>query len=204
MRYPFPEKTDKPTLSIRSVPLDFDHPIGKMWTGLINPYHYEECSCCSGGGWSPEAETILLSLYKSENFTQEEVDHLIGQGRLINYTHDVDKNTGDWVPMETYSVKPSDLTPIDYDTINCQIVTRHRAEIAGINPHCPVCDGEGVLWFSEEFKKLCKEWEPKVPPHGLGYQVWCELSDNQIYPISVVFTTKDAALHQMFLINVQE
>ncbi len=38
---------------IKRVALDFDWPIGEVWTGFLNPYYAEQVKCptCDGLGW---------------------------------------------------------------------------------------------------------------------------------------------------------
>jgi hypothetical protein len=40
---------------VRRVPLDFDWPIRKIWTGFVNPHNPRQCAKCEGKGDSPEA-----------------------------------------------------------------------------------------------------------------------------------------------------
>jgi hypothetical protein len=55
--------------------------------------------------------------------------------------------------------------------------------------HCPVCRGEGSIWFSDEVKKLSEEWQSYEPPSGEGWQIWETVSEGS--PITPVFATKD-------------
>lgn len=56
---------------IKRVPLDFQWPMEKVWSGFKNP-HYEACrKCpdCDGSGYSPEAERLKNEWYGNAPFT---------------------------------------------------------------------------------------------------------------------------------------
>lgn len=55
---------------IKRVPLDFQWPMEKVWSGFKNP-HYEacrKCAVCDGSGYSPEAETLKNEWYGDAPF----------------------------------------------------------------------------------------------------------------------------------------
>jgi hypothetical protein len=60
----------------------------------------------------------------------------------------------------------------------------------GIDINCPICNGSGLLWFSEEIQKRAEEWYEKErydPPEGEGYQLWETTTEGS--PVSPVFAT---------------
>lgn len=52
---------------LRRVPLDFDHPVGEVWPGFLNPHykHCHDCADCEGSGYSPEARRFKAEWYGS-------------------------------------------------------------------------------------------------------------------------------------------
>lgn len=49
---------------LKRVPLDFDHPIGEVWSGFVNPhYAARKCEACDGSGYSPRAKLFHSQWY---------------------------------------------------------------------------------------------------------------------------------------------
>lgn len=93
---------------LKRVPLDFDYPIGKIWSGYINPHAVHECKKCEGLGYSEEHRELTREwfswdnvMYKpnpfrdnarynslawSNNLKQEDVNALIEADRLWAFT----------------------------------------------------------------------------------------------------------------------
>lgn len=105
---------------IKRVPVDFDWPIGERWGGYLNPHYTHQFTCpsCDGYGYNPETKKIFDDWYGldnrenrwCDNITQDEVDALIEDGRLKDFTHD-------HVPGEGW--KPKDPKPnVTADMIN--------------------------------------------------------------------------------------
>lgn len=74
-----------------------------------------------------------------------------------------------------------------HDAINHWICTEARAKQLGVYGKCKYCKGEGVLWQSEEIKKLHDEWVDFEPPTGEGFQLWNTTTEG--HPMTPVFTT---------------
>lgn len=55
---------------IKRVPLDFQWPMEKVWSGFKNPYYdaCRKCAVCDGSGYSPEAETLKNEWYGNAPF----------------------------------------------------------------------------------------------------------------------------------------
>jgi hypothetical protein len=53
---------------VRRVPIDFSWPIGKTWTGFVNPHHVRQCPTCGGHGYSPEARRFHEQWYGNVPF----------------------------------------------------------------------------------------------------------------------------------------
>jgi hypothetical protein len=109
---------------IRRVPLDFKHPMGKVWTGFVNPHKYaRQCPHCEGIAVNAATKELYDTFYDSNGhgsrwdyirdrqgnaidtigdcrrwcdaITQDECDALYEEGRLNgNRTHDWVKKEG--------------------------------------------------------------------------------------------------------------
>lgn len=93
---------------LKRVPLDFQWPLNKVWSGYVNPYSIHTCTECGGNGYSKEYEQysdLWYGLHKddykvnpynsnlrynaaalSNNITQDDVDALIEADRLWDFT----------------------------------------------------------------------------------------------------------------------
>lgn len=93
---------------LKRVPLDFDWPINKLWSGYINPHPVHECKSCGGDGMSEEYRELYGKWYAwenpqfrqnpfkegfryninawSNNLTREDVAALIKANRLWDFT----------------------------------------------------------------------------------------------------------------------
>jgi len=103
---------------LKRVPLDFDYSLNKVWEGYLNPYHKysKKCPFCDGSGVNEEMKKIDDAwysfndqdwIYKKDgsrynnkawkyHLTQDEIDALVEERRLMDLTHKWDK--GKWVP----------------------------------------------------------------------------------------------------------
>lgn len=57
---------------IKRVPLDFNWPRHKVWSGFLNPHydgHYSDCSACKGSGYSPIGKHMNDQWYGNANFS---------------------------------------------------------------------------------------------------------------------------------------
>ena len=137
---------------------------------------------------------------------QEEVKALLDAGRLMDFTRVpindeqksiVEKKIADggnsWLPFDNGYIPTAEevnewaTIGMGHDAINQSICVRARAERLGVYGVCPVCNGSGELWLSDEIKKLHEEWKPCEPPTGEGYQLWETTSEGS--PNSPVFKT---------------
>lgn len=82
---------------VRRVALDFDWPIGEIWSGYLMPeaLRLPQCPACEGSGWGPMARQLNESFYAlgyhgaerqrmqwNNKITDEEVELLANEGRL--------------------------------------------------------------------------------------------------------------------------
>jgi len=204
--------------TLKHVPLDFQWPIDKVWEGYINPYPPQECSACEGSGYNPETKQIADDFYNfndtgrewCNDITQDEVQALVDKGRLMDFTHVplndeqrevVRKKMADggnsWLPYNNGRIPTADEVNEwnrkpglhGHDAINRWILIEARAKRLGVYGKCSHCDGEGVIFKSEEHRKLYEEWEEHEPPTGEGYQLWETCSEGS--PVSPVFANAE-------------
>lgn len=183
------------------VPLDFDHPIGKTWTGFLLPeaFHFPQCHRCEGTGYSPEARAISETFYPHQidgpnakrlawhdKLGQSEVDYLLSEGRLSTWRDGALHQD----PRTAADVNATNRRPgVDsHDGINRTLLIRFRCERLGIEQHCPHCDGHGDV-ATQAQRDEADAWESTPPPDGVGYQMWENTSEGS--PISPVFETPE-------------
>ncbi len=135
----------------------------------------------------------LCDLWNSQwghHLNQEEVDVLVAEGRLMDFTHDwKGRDNGGWVPNGYHpnarEVNEWSCGGMGHDSINQWIVCRHVCEKLGFKTACDHCDGEGSIFADAEQKEAHDTWEPTEPPLGEGYQMWETVSEGSA--ISPVF-----------------
>ena len=190
---------------VKRVPLDFDWPLKMEWKGYKNPYISQLCTICDGSGLNPETKQISDDWYAfddrrrrwSDNITQDEVDALIEHGRLYDFTSEFVPGEG-WKDIDPPPVVTAEIVNewskngLGHDAINQWICVETRAKRLGVYGECPVCNGTGAIWFSDEIKEKSEQWydaERYDPPTGEGWQVWEAVSDGS--PMTPVFATAD-------------
>jgi len=181
------------------------------WKGYINPYTSQSCTICDGSGENPETKQISDDWYDFENtgrrwcdkITQDEVDALIEEGRLYDFTHQFIRGEG-WKAIDPPPIVTAEMVNqwgvrgYGHDAINRWICIKTRAKRLGVYGDCPVCKGEGVIWFSDEIKERSEKWyenERYNPPTGEGWQLWETVSEGS--PISPVFATADELINYL-------
>lgn len=131
------------------------------------------------------------------DLTQDEVEHLIAEGRLSGYTQQ-------WINGQGWVDKPGAVMPtaaqvnrdmlysaMGHDAINQWIVVRHRFKRLYPNEtyHCPHCNGEGHTFRDDAHEAAYDAWTRTEPPEGEGWQMWETTSEGA--PISPVFDTPE-------------
>lgn len=190
---------------LKRVPIDFDWPLKLAWKGYINPYKSQECRVCDGSGYNPATKQISDDWYGFDdinkrwcnNITQDEVDALISAGRLMDFTHGFTPGEG-WKVIDPPPVITAEMVNkwsrngMGHDSLNHYICVETRAKRLGVYGLCPICNGDGSIWFSEKVKELSSNWyddERYDPPSGDGWQVWETVSEGS--PIGPVFKTQE-------------
>jgi hypothetical protein len=131
----------------------------------------------------------------SHHLNQDDVDALIGEGRLWDLTRTYVQGQG-WVDKQPLA-KPTprevgewSCSGMGHDSINCFICIRAECERLGQRSECERCGGNGKSWPSEQVKAAHEAWTPTEPPGGDGYQAWEFINEGA--PISPVFDTLEA------------
>lgn len=192
---------------LRRVPLDFDWPIGELWSGYLTPEELilPQCATCGGDGYSIEAKAVANTFYAhqigswdargkelawSDKLGQAEVDHLVEQGRLRTWRDGEwhsDPRTAD--EINAINRQPGALGLDGYhDAINRGILIEFRCERLGIDTHCPTCEGHGDIGTAEQ-RDAYENWTGTGPPEGDGYQLWNTTTEG--HPMTPVFGTLD-------------
>lgn len=152
-----------------------------------------------GGGDAAVAREArrLFDLWRgswSHNLIQADVDALIAEGRLMDFTHRWTRATG-WQPIDPAPVVTADavndwsMRGMGHDAIDQGVCVQARCAREGVPVHCPTCDGHGERWHSPEAKAAAEAWKDIEPPTGNGWQMWETTSEGS--PISPVFATPE-------------
>ncbi len=189
------------------VPMDFDWPLHKTWSGYLTPeeFRFPQCDTCGGDGQTPEARAIAKTFYPhqighatdalawNDKLGQAEVDNLIAEGRLRTLVprEPTEDNPRDWewvaLPRTAAEVNAAQRCRgggDKHDAINRWILISFRCKVLGITEHCPTCEGNGDIATPEQ-REAADEDHTVEPPTGEGYQMWETTSEGS--PVSPVF-----------------
>jgi hypothetical protein len=196
--------------------MDFNWPHNEVWEGYINPYRSIRCDSCNQTGLSPKAKALQDKWWGLDlplkrrveawqyNLTQEEVNFLVDQGGLWDYTRvpvtEAQKDPSMQHPngwlKEWNGVYP-DAAKVNEDTLKhhglmrgvgsgeCYTLIKRLAAKEGWDHLCEFCKGDGYVWESEEVRKQHEAWKETEPPAGEGFQLWETTSEGS--PQSPVF-----------------
>jgi hypothetical protein len=190
--------------SVKRVPLDFDWPLNKAWEGYLSPER-PRCEKCGGDGIHPFAKPIAETFYAldllgvaadpvrsgyrwCDKLTQDEVDHLLAEGRLRTWVKDDTSRGGHWDSLPR-TAEEINAEPNEHDGINRCILIEYRCTRLGLPYYCDRCEGEGSIATAEQRAQL-EDWTGTEPPTGDGFQMWESVSEGS--PISPVFEAPGA------------
>ena len=194
---------------VKRVALDFEWPIGGLWSGYLNPHYSEHRTCpfCEGSGYNAETYKIERAFYDHDGgrtpgvhskrwcdkITQDEVDALVAAGRLPRWNGETRR--WDSVPRTAEEVNAANARPrmlgeLDHDAINRGILVETRAKRLGVYGRCEACGGDGSLWRTPQARAAAEAWTRTDPPAGDGWQLWSTTSEG--HPVSPVFATAEA------------
>lgn len=203
---------------MKRVPLDFDWPQGRVWKGFLNPYEGCKCPWCydeeqrGSYGYTRVArayEKTWYGLYcgqyvanpyhpdrrycpQAKPYAMErwEYDFIVADDKRLR--------------QQFFGCDKSEVPPYEelkewllrnglfhrHDAIFVSMMTDEYCRRNGYESTCPHCGGSGLVWQTDEVKRLHEAWEPIEPPTGEGYQLWETTSEGS--PKSPVFATFDA------------
>jgi hypothetical protein len=131
----------------------------------------------------------------SHHLNQDDVDALVREGRLIDFTHTFTKGIG-WQPKDPQVMPTAEEVnrwsisgAMGHDSINQWVVVKAELERQGKSSTCEHCQGHGFTWPSLEAEAEYENWKETEPPEGPGYQLWETVSEGS--PISPVFETAE-------------
>lgn len=195
---------------LRRVPLDFDAPLNKTWSGYVNPHPAPpKCTACDATGQNPGTRQLEETFYPHQvggdehrawhdKITDREVKALVKKGRLVDWTHRIVPDQG-WVrwedgriptAAEVNAAQRSREFGCRHDSLNRWILVETRARRLGVWGRCEVCDGNGSVPHQDpELQRAFESWKPSQPPRGPGYQLWETTSEGS--PVSPVFESAE-------------
>lgn len=190
---------------VKRVPMNFNWPMKELWNGYLLPegLRSSKCERCDSTGYNSATKCIADDWYAfadgakgwCHNITQDEVQALVDNGRLHDFTHRWDEARRKWVRWEDDRIPTADNVNewshqfLAHDAINRWICVETRARRLGVWGKCEVCGGDGELWRDAEHKAANEAWTSTEPPTGVGYQMWATTSEGS--PISPVFETPE-------------
>jgi hypothetical protein len=125
---------------------------------------------------------------------QADVDALVAEGRLMDFTSTWSKEAG-WRKIEppptvtAAMVNTWSLAGMGHNSINAGIVIRAKCEREGVSVSCATCDGHGEIEVYPGQREQAEAWEWTQPPTGEGWQLWETTSEGS--PSSPVFTSSE-------------
>ncbi|MES2211497.1 MAG: hypothetical protein V4515_15135 [Chloroflexota bacterium] len=125
---------------------------------------------------------------------QDDVDALVAEGRLMDFTHTWVQGDG-WhpiVPPPSVAAERVNLWSIGgfgHDAINQSIVLRALCERESQPLRCGRCEGHASTERYPGQRAEAEVWEGTDPPPGEGYQLWQTVSEGG--PVSPVFATPE-------------
>lgn len=172
---------------VKRVPVGWDWPIGKLWSGYVNP-HYIPCSDCESGysrayDWLNEVMTAALRRMADPN-APADCKALYAalcddQGRGNSRKGETDP----WSAWHTVSRTLGRLAGLPSE--ECDYQTHPRDRPADWRS-CPTCGGSNVRPDSFD---AYHAWQREGPPKGDGWQLWSTTTEG--HPMTPAFATPE-------------
>lgn len=130
----------------------------------------------------------------SHHLNQNDVNALVADGRLHDFTHNYSPDTG-WQPKHPPYIPTAQEVNVwscggmGHDCINQWIVVRAECKRLGVHRACGRCGGSGQIWSSRGARKRYEGWERTGPPSGDWWQVWETVSEGS--PVTPAFATRE-------------
>lgn len=186
---------------LKRVPLDFQWPMDKPWSGYLNPHYAKShnCAACGGSGATTASQRLgdLVSLLM-----------LSGTDALRGACHPYlceaplystqGKTCGTDMAELTACLAGHTPSFIGHDAYDKLSAKKKIIAAAGLPEGwgtCPECNGDGTIWDSPEAEQAAEDWTRSEPPTGDGYQIWETVSEGS--PISPVFATPEELAQHM-------
>jgi len=131
----------------------------------------------------------------SHHLSQADVDALVTEERLWDFTRDFVPGTG-WVEKTIPTVPTAaevnswSLFGFGHDSINAGVCIQSRAEREGVLYVCSTCGGTASVESYPGQQAEAEAWEAKKLPEGEGWQLWETTSEGS--PITPVFDSPEA------------
>lgn len=193
---------------LKRVPLDFTHPIDKIWPGYQSP-QWRKCPDCENGYTRSGAalETIIRRLMLAgDDSMKRPVDYGGRPTTIPNYPGASRDHYRHWPHpylVEMGVIDPGDTmheltgglagrpprSPFGHDCSDAYQACRKISAAAGLPEDwstCKTCGGHAI--HPDDFA-ASEAWESTEPPTGEGYQLWETVSEGS--PISPVFDTAE-------------
>ena len=184
---------------VRRVPMDFEWPMGKVWSGYLLPgiLHGTSCPDCENGE-TPDGELLngiayMLTGLADDVLAQEQGREMHPYLRPI---HDISYVQGSPRPTLRFEEFIKGLMPEDrgrhmfgrqpYDMVG------RLLELAGLEDDwgwCQTCKGDAQVETYPGQSAETDAWEPTEPPSGDGWQMWETTSEGS--PMSPVFASPE-------------
>ena len=187
--------------TMKRVPMDFDWPLGRVWKGFLNPYKGCKCPWCydekdrESLGYTKEAREYKRQFYGFNmgwDYKQNPYDHNLSYCpqakpyRLERWEYDFIVSNEKCRSIYFGNLADSEIPPFEQMTdyllrtqrsrmMGCDAeyyLTMEHCRRLGTTDCCPHCEGTGLVWQTDELKRLHEEWERIEPPTGDGYQLW--------------------------------
>jgi hypothetical protein len=181
---------------VKRVPLDFDHPLNKVWTGFLMPEELRLSTCpdCDGRGTTMAAEWVrsivhLLLMLDDDLLAQK-------SGRALHpYLAEL-MSSPDGRPSADIAELGTGLAGREGSFFGHGALDRWRATAAVVKAaglpdtwgQCSNCSGSGEVGTAEQ-RAAHEAWTQTEPPAGDGWQLWETVSEGS--PISPVFASAE-------------
>jgi hypothetical protein len=171
--------------------MDFNHPIGELWHGFVNP-HYKKCPTCDGAGTTTamqRLEDLVSLLMLSGDDAQLGKCHPYFCEAPLHRTARV-VPSADMMALTGGLAGRGPTQPVGHDAIDRWSATRKIITAAGVPEKwgtCPDCDGDGI---AADTRQQYEAWTSYEPPTGDGWQLWSTTTEG--HPMSPVCATPEA------------
>ena len=138
------------------------------------------------------------------HLSQEDVDVLVKENRLHDFTHAWSKEKGWQLKIPAYHPTAEEVNDWSiggggHDSINQWICVKARCKKEKVGFTCTHCKGSGTIWESKEYKTQANKWKPQEPPAGPAFQIWETVSEGS--PVSPAFEKPEDLANWMVLFD---